>query len=406
MDSTKSAISVMFCGSAAGKLLPPYVVYKGQNVYPAWCVGGVKGAVYSATKSGWFDTFTFTDFFKVILLPAVQLLPGKKLMVGDNLASHISLEVIDLCREHEIEFVCLPPNSTDKLQPLDVGVFGPLKRKWKEQVKRYKDQDPKANLLVKTIFPAMLKELIGNLNVKEHLPRAFEKCGLVPCNPDKVKERIPCVLQTEEIARHLDSVLVERLAVRRFGDGSKKKPRGLKVPAGQSYTAARDQEENEEESEVESMAESEPESEPEAEESEAEEPEDLPDPHGDVSDADRQYRESGSYVVASYEGQWFLAEISQDQSNVGRLYTRLNYMVIKGKNAFAPPLRPDIHVTLMEDILLGRVIPEPVNQRGYLGLCPADLKKVVALMVLVYKSSIYKKIAFLMGISFSKILSA
>ena len=27
-DATKSAISVMFCGSASGKMLPPYVVYK------------------------------------------------------------------------------------------------------------------------------------------------------------------------------------------------------------------------------------------------------------------------------------------------------------------------------------------------------------------------------------------
>jgi hypothetical protein len=35
--------------------------------------------------------------------------------------------MIQLCKQNEIVFVCLPPNSTDKLQPLDEGVFAPLK---------------------------------------------------------------------------------------------------------------------------------------------------------------------------------------------------------------------------------------------------------------------------------------
>ncbi len=46
--------------------------------------------------------------------------------VCDNLSSHVSLEVISLCRENNIEYVCLLPNSTDKMQPLDVGIFGPM----------------------------------------------------------------------------------------------------------------------------------------------------------------------------------------------------------------------------------------------------------------------------------------
>ncbi len=63
-------------------------------------------------------------------------------------------------REENIQFVCLPPNSTDKLQPLDVGFFGPMKSAWRKQLKAYADQDPTAKLLVKTEFPRMLKELV------------------------------------------------------------------------------------------------------------------------------------------------------------------------------------------------------------------------------------------------------
>ncbi len=89
----------MFCGSAAGQLLPVYVVYKAGNMYPSWAVGGPKGTIYNSSPSGWFDMFIFEDWFTKLFLPAVRRLPGKKLLIGDNLASHISLQVIQICRE-------------------------------------------------------------------------------------------------------------------------------------------------------------------------------------------------------------------------------------------------------------------------------------------------------------------
>jgi hypothetical protein len=105
-------------------------------------------------------------------------LPGKKMLVCDNLSSHISLEVISLCRENNIEYVCLPPNSTDKMQPLDVGIFGPMKHHWRKQLKAYSERDLSAKLLQKTEFPRMLQELMESISPKDLPPKAFEKCGL------------------------------------------------------------------------------------------------------------------------------------------------------------------------------------------------------------------------------------
>lgn len=169
-DHSKSAISVMFCGSAAGQLLPPYVVYKGANTYPGWCKNGPAGSVYTATKSGWFDAFAFRDCFEKIFLPHLKRLEGKKVLIGDNLSSHLSVEVIEQCRMNNIEFVCLPPNATDKMQPLDVGVFGPMKNSWKKMLRNYRRQDPAAKLLQKTQFPRMLLELLETLVPEEILP--------------------------------------------------------------------------------------------------------------------------------------------------------------------------------------------------------------------------------------------
>ncbi len=104
----------MFCGFADGTMLPPYVVYKASNTYPGWCVGGPRGAKYNSTPSGWFENFVFSKWFHELYLPAAQSLPGRKVLIGDNLASHINIEVIDTCKQENIDFVCLPPNSTDK----------------------------------------------------------------------------------------------------------------------------------------------------------------------------------------------------------------------------------------------------------------------------------------------------
>ncbi len=77
----------MFCGSAAGEMLPPMIVYKAQNLYISWTERGPKGALYSCSKSGWFDSFQFQKWFFQLLLPRLKRRPGKKLLIGDNLAS-------------------------------------------------------------------------------------------------------------------------------------------------------------------------------------------------------------------------------------------------------------------------------------------------------------------------------
>ncbi len=362
-------------------MLPPYVVYKAGNIYEAWKQGGPKGAHYTYTPSGWFDGCKYLDWFKQVFLRHAKRKPGKKLLIVDNLSSHISAEVIKLCKTHNIAYVCLPPNSTDKLQPLDVGVFGPMKHAWRNQLKAYSDKDPAADLLQKTEFPKMLKELLDTLNPGRLLPKAFERCRLWPINQEKALEKIPSIQSSQEVATHLDMAILKKLEVRRFGD--KKKPRGKKVPPGQSHSILEEEDEEvddlsgsdteEEDNEVE-KEDSEVEAQGETSDSEAEE---------ELPDLCEPRKNLTCYVVAIYEGQWFLAEICKDQSNVAKGYTRLSYMTIKGTNSFVWGEKEDIHVALDEDIIIEPVLPEPLNNRGHMGLKKKDHDKVLYMMVVV-----------------------
>jgi len=163
VNTTKQCISIMFCGSAAGTLLPPMVVYKALHLYPKWVERGPKGCVYATTKSGWFDSCTFQLWFEKLFLPAIKNLPGKKVLVGDNLSSHINDEVISLCRRNNVAFVCLPAYATHIMQPLDVGVFSSLKAHWKTVLTEYKQANPRECSLNKCDFPG--KSYTGTENL-------------------------------------------------------------------------------------------------------------------------------------------------------------------------------------------------------------------------------------------------
>ena len=61
MNSSKIGTSIMFCGNAAGDMMPPYICYKAVHLYPQWLEKGPKNARYNRTSSGWFTEIVFRD---------------------------------------------------------------------------------------------------------------------------------------------------------------------------------------------------------------------------------------------------------------------------------------------------------------------------------------------------------
>jgi len=60
-------------------------------------------------------------------LDAIQF-GAKWLLILDGHNSHLTAEFDFFCKQHAIICLCMPPYTSHLLQPLVVGIFGPLKR--------------------------------------------------------------------------------------------------------------------------------------------------------------------------------------------------------------------------------------------------------------------------------------
>jgi len=89
----------------------------------------------SMSPNGWTDDFLCTEWFEKTFIPQAQArndTGAPILLIYDGHGSHTTSRMVELALANNIHLFCLPPHTTHKLQPLDVGVFGPLQRAWQE----------------------------------------------------------------------------------------------------------------------------------------------------------------------------------------------------------------------------------------------------------------------------------
>jgi hypothetical protein len=137
----KSQITVLACVSASGYAIPPLVIFDRQTLREELVNGEVPGTMYALSSSGWMNSEIFEAWFSNHFLSHVP--PSRPLLLMiDGHSSHFSPSFVNRAAEEEVVVLCLPPNTTHKTQPLDKGVFSPLKRAWREECHLYMQNNP------------------------------------------------------------------------------------------------------------------------------------------------------------------------------------------------------------------------------------------------------------------------
>ena len=210
LNNNKTSRSVMFAVTADGECLPPYVCTKTKFKEDELDGFGPPLCYWDTSKSGWFNMCVFDNWFEAVVAPWAISHQGKhKVVIGDNLSSHLSPVSLKRAEELGVHFRLLPPNTTHFLQPLDVAFFGPLKRAWRDQLLTYKRIHLNKSLL-KRHFAGELKKLVATIK-QDTIISGFKATGLVPFDPEAAIARMPA--SVHPVLDESGSVLAEALGL-------------------------------------------------------------------------------------------------------------------------------------------------------------------------------------------------
>lgn len=162
----------MMYGSAGGKIAPIYVMHKAQKMYETW------------VEKSHFNRIDF-QCFEDLLLPILKKQVGRKVIIGDNLSSHINIEVVRFTNKI-ISPLHLYPRMprTSYSRYIYIAYFRPMKIAWRKVLNTWKEniRNSRYMSVLKEEFPGLLKEFM-----KEKY-KNFRKCAIFPQNRQTPQE--------------------------------------------------------------------------------------------------------------------------------------------------------------------------------------------------------------------------
>ena len=119
------------CICADGTALSPLLIFKAENLSRAWIPASIhKSWCFSHNSKGWTSNKHGLEWLRRCFDPATrEKAKGKyRMLICDGHDSHITGDFIGHCMDNDILLMILPPHSSHLTQPLDVGLFGALKK--------------------------------------------------------------------------------------------------------------------------------------------------------------------------------------------------------------------------------------------------------------------------------------
>lgn len=109
------SITSMFFVCANGTFIPPVMLFPRMNYNPGMvkdCYPGTKGI--AAGKKGYMNNNIMVEALKHFIDHTKSSKDNPSMLILDNFGSHMTLEVIMLCRENGVMLFTLPPHTTHK----------------------------------------------------------------------------------------------------------------------------------------------------------------------------------------------------------------------------------------------------------------------------------------------------
>lgn len=176
-------VTVCVAVNAIGNAIPPMFIFPRKNFKDHFIRDGPPGCIGSAYPSGWMTGPDFFIYIKHFHQHTRSTIENPVLLLLDNHNSHISLNVIDFCKNNGIIMLSFPPHCSHKLQPLDRTVYGPFKKFINNAMGSWLRMHPGKCLTIYDI-PGIVRETFPKAVTPSNIISGFKVAGIWPLNRD------------------------------------------------------------------------------------------------------------------------------------------------------------------------------------------------------------------------------
>ena len=180
-------VTVCSIVSAAGTALPPAMIFPRKNFVDRMVNGAPPGTLGLAAQSPWMTGELFFQVLDHFITVTGSTKDNPTLLIMDNHRSHLAVNVLSLAKENGVIILTLPPHCTHKLQPLDVGVFGPFMVHYNQAISHFHLNNPGTKIDIYNIGAFVGIAHQKSMSI-ENIRNAFAKVGIVPFNDDVFTE--------------------------------------------------------------------------------------------------------------------------------------------------------------------------------------------------------------------------
>lgn len=206
-DGKRELLTCIESVSGAGVVLPPLIIYKGAAHDLGWhkFTGSHTLTLdfhFSYSKRSWTNSTLAMEWLTKVFQPKTYSNGRLRVLIVDGHDLHVTIEFIQFCMKNSIRLYCLPPHTTHLLQPLNVGLFGPLQQAYSKAV----DDAIRSGVtgIYKGNFLPLYVEASKAAYTVDNISSACRGAGIIPLNPHIILSKIelPEVPELKECPQH------------------------------------------------------------------------------------------------------------------------------------------------------------------------------------------------------------
>ena len=180
------------CADGIGTV-PLTLIFKTKKVRGDWFRHACTPVVLLGNGTGWSTTCDFEVYLERVFqhyTGCSDTEDGRVVLLVDGSKTHLTAEVLVAAKRLGVFLICFPSHSTDVVQPLDVSIFAPLKRKIRRGQDRWVRLHQRWSL-THSRFVELVTRAWGSVAGTNPVKESFRVTGLCPLSFDEFMEHAP-----------------------------------------------------------------------------------------------------------------------------------------------------------------------------------------------------------------------